>query len=109
MSVVKQAENKKSAEYRVAIKKAFGDNGGDVKATARQLGVSREWVRRWCKRLDIDANIYRTKTKWIVLASGKHLGDVMASSHPKALSEAARVYGNDVEDPGTLEVMEVSR
>ena len=105
MSVVKQAETKKAAEYLVSITNAFKQNNGDIKATARSLGVSREFVRRWCHRLNIDVNDYRKpKVKWTVKFDGKYIGEVMAINEEKAISEAMQRYDIDMADILLLDV-----
>jgi hypothetical protein len=109
MSVLDKAESKKAAEYRKAIIEGFEVTNGDMRATARRLGVSREFVRRWCHRLDIDVNDYRKpRKKWVVGCNGKHLGDVMASTERQAIAEAVRVYDVPKEDIENINVLEVS-
>ena len=106
MSVLNKTETKRDAEYKEAIIDAFERNNGDIKATARMLGVSREWVRRRCLRLDIDVDKYRKpKRKWIVMLGDAHLGDVMAAGDKNAYAEAIKKYLVEKKDFGILKVI----
>ena len=89
MSVVDKVESGRTAEYRRSIIDAFTDNNGNITLTARKLGVSREWVRRWCKKLGINPDKYRkAKKQWSVSLGATPLGSVYAYTEREALVEA---------------------
>lgn len=88
-SVVQAAESDKYKLYRRQIGDVLLAHCGDIKATARTLGVSREWVRRWCKRLDITPSAYRMPpAQWEICLDGKKLGTVTATTKVRALAAA---------------------
>lgn len=105
MSVLNKGENKKSKAYRDSIIKAFEEWNGDVRASARSLGVSREWIRRWCKKLDLDVNEYRLpRVEWKVMVNGSVVGHVKAANERQATAEAIKTLDINKSDYSKLRV-----
>ena len=92
MSIKNTANSKQRAEYETAIRTELAASSGNVRSAAHQLGVSREWVRRWVKRLGIDLEKYRRPRSFKVLIDGRVIGSVTASSSEKAADLAVREY-----------------
>lgn len=91
MTIKSAAKQRQEEEYRVALIDALIRNRGKVRDAARQLGVSREWVRRWVKRLDLDLDAYRQRD-YSILLSGVTIGIVRGSDASDALEAAVRQY-----------------
>lgn len=107
MSILSSAESKRAAGYNLSLREALERNQGDVRASARDLGVSREWVRRWCKRLKIDTSTFRKPPRpFSVVLHGKLVGQVTATSLNKATALAVTEYMVQPGDLGHLVVFE---
>jgi DNA-binding Lrp family transcriptional regulator len=108
VTIKSAAKQRQEDEYRVALIDALIRNRGKVRDAARQLGVSREWVRRWVKRLDLDLDAYR-KREYRVLLSGVTIGIVRGSDVSDALEAAVRQHRIPAADmPNVTVVQEVS-
>lgn len=92
MSVQKEAKQLQHIKYSHAIHQALSQTGGNTRDTARHLGVSREWVRRWVKKLNIDIDTYRQPKLYTVILGDKRLGIVKAAGYIKAKQHASSTF-----------------
>lgn len=88
MKIHTKIKEQQRLEYGKALREQLEATHGDVRATARNLGVSREWVRRWTKRLGIDVSEYRRERSYKILLHGRLLGDVLAHDEDRAKAKA---------------------
>ena len=92
MSVQNEAKNLQRAKYAHDLHVALSETGGNTRATACKLGVSREWVRRWVNKLGIDVNQYRQAKSYRVVLGDKALGTVRAAGYDRAKTRAVEIY-----------------
>lgn len=88
MSIQNEAKHLQRAKYAHDLHRALSDTGGNTRATACKLGVSREWVRRWVKKLNIDVEPYRKPRLYRVVLGDKVLGNVRAAGYANAKARA---------------------
>lgn len=106
MGIKHVVKSRQQAEYEQALRAELAASSGNVRTTAHHLGVSREWVRRWVRKLGIDLEQYRQARVFKVLVGGRVIGSVVASTAENAAAKAVKEYRLSRVELATLVVVE---
>lgn len=109
MSIKERVLSEQQKQYEQALRKALWDTRGNVRLTSRKLGVSREWVRRWVKRLNIDLDEYQYAKSYTVILDGYAVFAVAARDKKSATKKAAKRLGLKAADLSRMHVQEGER